>query len=106
VIDIKNMNIRSAEKKDLTAIERLTAENNEKFDDDIENMFVAEKDGDVVGYISYDPIIKEDKWLGKHYETKNVVVKDEYIGEVSVSKLIEHLTNFVRDKGMNVRLKH
>lgn len=52
MIDIKDVNIRnssrvivrSAEEKDLVAIEHLTAENNEKFDGDIKNMFVAEKD--------------------------------------------------------------
>lgn len=38
--------------------------------------------------------MKEDKWLGKYYDTKNVVVKDEYIGEGIVSRLIEHLSNF------------
>lgn len=69
-------------------------------------MFVAEKDEEVIGYVSYDPIVKEDKWLGKYYDTKNVVVKDEYIGEGIVSMLIEHLSNFAWDKGMNVRLKH
>jgi N-acetylglutamate synthase-like GNAT family acetyltransferase len=101
-----NVNIRDAEEKDLTAIERLTAENDEKFDGDIENVFVAEKEGEVIGYISYDPIVKQDKWLGKYYETKNLVVKNEYFGEGVISLLIEHLTNFANDKGMNVRLKH
>lgn len=108
-INIRNSSgviVRCAEEKDLTAIEHLTAENNEKFEGDIENMFVAEKDVEVVGYISYDPIVKEDKWLGKYYDTKNVVVKDEYIGEGIVSMLIEYLTNFAGDKGMNVRFKH
>lgn len=101
-INIRNSSgviVRRAEEKDLTAIERLTAENNEKFDGDIENMFVAEKEGEVVGYVSYDPIVKEDKWLGKYYDTKNVVVKDEYIGEGIVSMLIEYLTNFAGIKG-------
>ena len=106
MIDIKDVNIRSAEKKDSTAIEQLAAENDEKFDGSIENMFVAEKGNEIIGYVSYEPIVKEDKWLGKYYETKNLIVKNRYLGEGVVSKLIEHLTNFVRDKGMNVRLKY
>jgi len=103
---MENVNIRNAGKKDSIAIKQLTEENAKKFDGDIENMFVAEKDEEVIGYVSYDPIVKEDKWLGKYYDTKNVVVKDEYIGEGIVSMLIEYLTNFAGDKGMNVRLKH
>ncbi|MDI6917952.1 MAG: GNAT family N-acetyltransferase [Thermoplasmatales archaeon] len=101
-----NVNIRSAEKKDLTAIEQLAAENDEKFDGSIENMFVAEKDGNIIGCISYEPIVKEDKWIGKYYETKNLIVRNGYLGEGIVSKLIEHLTSFAREKGMNVRFKH
>jgi len=103
---MENVNIRNAGKKDSIAIKQLTEENAKKFDGDIENMFVAEKDEEVIGYVSYDPIVKEDKWFGKYYDTKNVVVKEGYIGEGIVSRLIEHLSNFARDKGMNVRLKH
>lgn len=101
-----NTKIRAGEEKDVSMLERLSAENNVNFEEDIENIFVAEKDESIVGYISYDSAVKKDKWFGKHYETKKIVVKDEYIGEGIVTMLIQHLTRFAKSKGLNLKIKH
>ncbi len=100
------MNIRQAEKKDVGQIEKLAEENGQKFENQVENTFVAEADNKIIGYICYDPAVKEDKWLGKHYETSSLLVKEEYLGEGVVTKLIEHLTDAIKSDGVNLKLKH
>lgn len=101
-----NVKIRAGEKKDRAMLEELSADNNCVFEDSVENIFVAEKDEKVVGYISYGHDVKEDKWFGRYYETKNIVVKDEYLGEGVVVMLIQHLTEFAKNKGLGLKIKH
>jgi GNAT superfamily N-acetyltransferase len=122
------MEIRVAEEKDRTALELFGSENEVKFASPIECTFIAEHNGKIIGYISYNPELKEDKWFGKHYETSALVVKEEYLGEGVVTKLklsntdfnvkarqeglrllsllIEELTKFAKSKGLNLKLKH
>lgn len=100
------MEIRLAEESDRKSLELLASENNLRFESSIEHTFVAERNGEIIGYISYVPELKEDKWFGKHYETSALAVKEEYLGEGVVTKLIEELTKFVKSRGANLKLKH
>ena len=102
---MKNVKIRAGEEKDIGMLKELSADITFS-EDSIKNIFVAEKGGNIVGYISYDPVVKEDKWFGRHYETKNIVVKDEYLGEGIVTMLIQHLTGVAKSKGLGLKIKH
>lgn len=100
------MEFRPAQEKDRDALELLASENGTKYESSIEHTFVTERNGEIIGYISYNPELKDDKWFGKHYETSALVVKEEYLGEGVVTKLIEELTKFIKSKGANLKLKH
>ena len=102
---ISNVNIRDASEKDISVLKELSADIAFS-EDSIKNIFVAEKGENIVGYISYDSVVKEDKWFGRHYETKNIVVKDEYLGEGIVTMLIQHLTGVAKSKGLGLKIKH
>ncbi|MDI6708087.1 MAG: GNAT family N-acetyltransferase [Candidatus Thermoplasmatota archaeon] len=100
------MEIRAAKESDRSALELLASENGLKFKSSIEHTLIAEQNGKIIGYVSYTPELKQDKWFGKHYETNALVVKEEYLGEGVVTKLIEEVTELAKSKGVNLKLRH
>lgn len=117
------MKIRMAKPKDLGAINKLTIETIQTHggtvrlklsDDDLKDeilnekslkgTYLAELNGEVVGYLCFNPDIKVDEWCGKHYEIERIVIKDGYIGQGIGAKLIEAITEKARNEGVKIKV--
>jgi len=69
-------------------------------EDELENTYVAEDEGDVVGYMSFSPGV--DEWAGPHYELEHIMVREEYMGLGAAVKLFDTLLERARKEGVNI----
>jgi len=116
------MRIRRALVKDLDAINELTVEMHNdmgalvgiKFsmeelkeemyekEEDLENTYVAELDGKVVGYMSFSQRVEENEFFGKYYHLYHIAVKREFRGRGVAAKLFDTLQRRAKRENVNI----
>lgn len=69
-------------------------------EDELENTYVAEEEGVVVGYMSFSTGV--DEWAGPHCELEHIVVREEYTGLGVAKKLFDILLERARSEGVNI----
>jgi len=116
------MRVRKALIKDLDAINELTFDMHDylgalvgiKFtmDDlkeeiyqtreDLKNVYVAELDGKVVGYMSFSHKPEENEFFGKYYHLYHITVKQEHRGKGLATKLLNVLLQKAKRENVNI----
>jgi ribosomal protein S18 acetylase RimI-like enzyme len=114
--------VRGASVKDLVAINGLTFEMHNylvalvgiKFAiDDLKhemyqtkeaprNVYVAELDGKVVGYMSFSHKPEKNEFFGKHYHLYHIAVKQEHRGKGIATKLFKRLQRKAKQENVNI----
>ena len=105
------VSIRRAAKEDIKSINRLTLQmhnhlgklvgiefsldelEGEFYDesDSLDGVYVAEVDGENVGYISFTKKIHEDEWCGRYYRLDHLIVDEKHRRKGYGTKLFEVL---------------
>lgn len=116
------MRIRRALVKDLDAINELTVEMHNhlgalvgiKFtaeelkkevyesEEDLENTYVAEFDGKVVGYMTFSRRVEENEFFGKYYHLYHIAVKRGFRGKGVGAKLLGTLQKKAKRENVNI----
>lgn len=114
--------IRRASVKDLDAINDLTVEmhnhlgalvgikfsieelKEEMYEDEegLENTYVAESDGRVVGYMTFSRNVEENEFFGKYYHLYHIVVNREFRGKGIAAKLFNMLQRKAKLENVNI----
>jgi ribosomal protein S18 acetylase RimI-like enzyme len=56
-------------------------------EEDIKNVYVAEKDAEVIGYMAFSKEVHENEFFGKYYHLYHMAVKQKFRRKVVASKL-------------------
>jgi ribosomal protein S18 acetylase RimI-like enzyme len=72
---------------------------------DLTNVYVAEFDGKVVGYMSFSQNIHENEFFGKHYHLYHIAVKQEFRRKGVASKLFKILLRKAKRENVNIVTK-
>jgi len=116
------MRVRAATAKDLNAVNELTFEMHEhlgslvgiKFTirdlkeemyenpEDLKNVYAAEQDGKVVGYLSFSPKVEENEFFGKYYHLYHIAVKREFRRQGIATKLFNALLKKAKRENVNI----
>ena len=113
--------IRRAVVKDLDAINELTFEmhsflgslvgvrftmrqlKDEMYDGkDLKNVYTAESNGKVVGYMAFSQDVRENEFFGKHYHLFHMAVKQEFRRKGVASRLFNILLRKAKRENVNV----
>ena len=71
-------------------------------EDDLKNVYVAESEGDVIGYISFSHKTEENEFFGKYYHLYHIVVKREFRGKGAAAKLFNILLKKAKRENVNI----
>jgi len=116
------MRIRAASANDLNAVNELTFEMHEhlgslvgiKFTfgdlkeemcenpEDLKNVYVAEQDGKIVGYLSFSPKVEENEFFGKYYHLYHIAVRREFRRQGIATKLFNALLKKAKRENVNI----
>jgi len=116
------MRVRQAKREDIEEINRLTVqmhnhlgrlvgikftpdELEEEFfseSDSLDGVYVAEDDGEVVGYIAFSNKIREDEWCGRNYRLEHIIVDEKHRRKGCGKKLMEVLLQKAQKDDANV----
>lgn len=69
---------------------------------DLKNVYVAEFDGKVVGYMSFSQKIDENEFFGKYYHLYHLAVKQEFQRKGIASKLFSILLRKAKQENVNI----
>jgi ribosomal protein S18 acetylase RimI-like enzyme len=69
------------------------------------NVYVAEFDGKVVGYMAFSPNIHENEFFGKYYDLYHIAVKQEFRRKGVASKLLNMLSRKAKRENVNIVTK-
>jgi GNAT superfamily N-acetyltransferase len=72
---------------------------------DLTNVYVAEFDGKVVGYMAFSPNIRENEFFGKYYDLYHIAVKQEFQRKGVASKLLNMLSRKAKREKVNIVTK-
>ncbi len=118
----KAMRVRRALVKDLDAINELTFEmhnhlgalvgikfNMEELkeemyesEEDLKNVYVAELDGKVVGYMAFSQDVHTNEFFGKYYRLYHMAVKQEFRRKGIATKLLSTLLTKAKREQVNI----
>ncbi len=116
------MQVRQAKREDTEEINRLTLQmhnhlgrlvgikftldnlEEEFFDesDSLDEVYVAEVNGEVVGYISFSEKIREDEWCGRYLRLDHLIVDEKHRRKGYGTKLLEFLLQKAQKYDANV----
>ena len=116
------VSIRRAGKEDIESINRLTLQmhnhlgqlvgirfsfeelEDEFYDetDSLDEVYVAEVESEVVGYISFTHKILEDEWCGRYYRLDHLIVDEKYRRKGYGTKLFEVILQKAQKDDANV----
>jgi len=116
------MRVRRAWVKDLDAINQLTLEMHNylgslvgvKFsmeelkeemyenEEDLQNVYVAELNGKVVGYMAFSKEVHMNEFFGKYYHLYHMVVKPEFRRKGIAAKLLNTLFKKAKRENVNI----
>lgn len=116
------MQVRQAKREDIEEINRLTLQmhnhlgrlvgikfilddlEEEFFDesDSLDEVYVAEVNGEVVGYISFSEKIREDEWCGRYLRLDHLIVDEKHRRKGYGTKLLEFLLQKAQKDDANV----
>ena len=116
------MRVRPAKREDIEEINRLTLQmhnhlgrlvgiefaeddlEDEFYDesDSLDEVYVAEVDRKVVGYISFSNKIREDEWCGRYYALEHLIVDEEHRRKGYGTKLFEALLESAQRDNANI----
>jgi len=69
---------------------------------DLTNVYVAEFDGKVVGYMAFSQNIHENEFFGKYYHLYHIAVKQEFRRKRVASKLFNILLRKAKRENVNI----
>jgi len=116
------MRVRQALVKDLDALNELTFEMHDylgslvgveftvedlkdemyRNEEDLKNVYVAESDGKVVGYMSFSHKPEENEFFGRYCHLYHITVKREHRGKGIATKLIKVLLRKAKQENVNI----
>jgi len=70
--------------------------------EDLKNVYVAELDEKVVGYMSFSHKPEENEFLGKYYHLYHIAIKQEHRGKGIATKLLEVLLRKAKQENINI----
>jgi len=70
--------------------------------EDLKNVYVAELDGKVVGYMSFSHKPEENEFFGKYYHLYHIAVKQEHRGKGIATKLLKVLLQKAKREKVNI----
>jgi len=70
--------------------------------DSLDEVYVAEVDGEVVGYISFSEKIHEDEWCGRYLRLDHLIVDEKHRRKGYGTKLLEFLLQKAQKDDTNV----
>jgi ribosomal protein S18 acetylase RimI-like enzyme len=73
-----------------------------KSEQDLKNVYVAESDGKVVGYISFSPKPEENEFFGKYYHLYHLIVKQEFRRKGIAAKLFKILLRNAKQENVSI----
>ena len=73
-----------------------------KSEQDLKNVYVAELDGKVVGYMAFSKEIHETEFFGRYYHLYHIVVKQEFRRKGIASKLFNILLEKAKRENVNI----
>jgi ribosomal protein S18 acetylase RimI-like enzyme len=71
-------------------------------EEDLKNVYVAEKNRAVVGYMAFSQEIHENEFFGKYYHLYHITVKKEFRREGVASQLLSILLRKAEQKNANI----
>jgi ribosomal protein S18 acetylase RimI-like enzyme len=69
---------------------------------DLKNVYVAESDGKVVGYMAFSQDVRENEFFGRYYHLYHIAVKQEFQRKGVGTKLLSILLKKANRKNMNI----
>jgi len=72
---------------------------------DLTNVYVAEFDGKVVGYMAFSQNTHENEFFGKYYDLYHIAVKQEFQRKGVASKLLNMLSRKAKRENVNIVTK-
>lgn len=115
------MRVRQAKREDIEQINKLTTQMHNhlgrlvgiKFSvddledeffsesDSLDGVYVAEVDGEVMGYISFSKKIRENEWCGRHYRLDHLIVDEKHRRKGYGTRLLEALLQMAQKDNAN-----
>jgi ribosomal protein S18 acetylase RimI-like enzyme len=71
-------------------------------EEDLNNVYVGEIDGRVVGYMAFSQDVRENEFFGKYYHLYHIAIKQEFRREGVASKLFNILLRKAKREKMNI----
>jgi len=71
-------------------------------EEDLKNVYVAESDGKVIGYMSFSHRTEENEFFGEYYHLYHIVVKREFRGKWAATKLFNILLRKAKRENVNI----
>jgi ribosomal protein S18 acetylase RimI-like enzyme len=71
-------------------------------EEDLNNVYVAEFDGKVVGYMAFSQDVRENEFFGKYYHLYHIAVKQEFRMKGVASKLFNILLRKAKRENFNI----
>jgi len=70
--------------------------------DSLDEVYVAEIEGEVVGYLSFTHRVFEDEWCGRYYRLDHLIVDEEHRRKGYGTKLLEVMLQKAQNDDANV----
>jgi len=70
--------------------------------DDLKNLYVAELNGKVIGYVSFSQRVEENEFFGKYYHLYHIAVKQGFRKRGIASKLFSILLQKAKKENVNI----
>jgi len=117
------MRVRQAKREDIEEINRLTVQMHDYLgrlvgieftqedlkdeffseSDALDGVYVAEVDGEIVGYIAFSTQMREDEWCGRNYRLEHLIVDEKHRRKGYGTKLLQALLLTAEEKDANVK---
>jgi len=117
------MRVRQAKREDIEEINRLTVQMHDHLgrlvgieftqedlkdeffseSDALDGVYVAEVDGEIVGYIAFSTQMREDEWCGRNYRLEHLIVDEKHRRKGYGTKLLQALLLTAEEKDANVK---